>query len=144
MHDIIRSLGPKLKHRPIQVVVDVDEQLEINSYPGVFAQIVTNFIINSLLHAFEETDEGVLTIQVRIEDNVFTMKYLDNGKGIPPENIDRIFEPFFTTHMQSGTGLGMHIAYNLVTQKLGGEINLESELGKGVCFTITVPSQNLV
>ena len=99
---------------------------------------------NSLLHAFEEDETGIMTVRAFIEGDHFYIIYTDNGKGIPEENLNRVFEPFFTTHMQAGSGLGMHIVYNLVTQKLGGEISLESKLGEGVKFTILIPIKNIL
>lgn len=143
IEDIIRSLAPKLKHRPIDIHVNCDEAIELNSYPGAFAQIFTNFVINSLLHAYDEEEKGIITIETTNTDKDLTIIYKDDGKGIPQENIKKIFDPFFTTNMQSGTGLGMNITYNLITQKLGGDITLDSEQGKGVTFTITLPWEGI-
>ncbi|MBK8806927.1 MAG: tetratricopeptide repeat protein [Bacteroidales bacterium] len=139
LHDITRSLAPKLKHRPIKLEIICPSDIELKSFPGAFAQIFTNFIINSTIHAFDENQEGLIQIKAEIANDHLLLLYSDNGKGIPPENLKKIFDPFFTTNMQVGTGLGMNITYNLVTQKLGGEISLESELNKGVTFTIKLP-----
>ena len=95
------------------------------------------------MHAFDEDEKGIITIKASIENESLVIVYKDNGKGIPEENIKKVFEPFFTTHMQAGTGLGMHITYNLISQKLGGEIEIASKLGEGVTFTVTIPMENL-
>jgi len=144
LHDIIRSLAPKIRKRPIDLTINCSEEIVLNSYPGAFAQIFTNFIINSLLHGFNETESGNITIDASEEKENFIITYKDTGKGIPEENLKKVFDPFFTTNMQNGTGLGMNITYNLITQKIGGDILLESELGKGVCFTITLPKSKVL
>lgn len=144
LNDIVRSLGPKLKVRPVNIEFDCAENIELNSYPGAFYQVITNFINNSLMHAFEENQPGEMKIKAFIQNYMFTLIYTDNGKGIQQENLTKVFDPFFTTNMQVGTGLGMNITYNIITQKLGGEINLESKIGEGVMFTITIPMSKLI
>jgi len=137
--DVIRSLYPKLKQRKIDIEMDIDEKLEIDSFPGAFSQIITNLVLNSLTHGFDEKDEGKIAIKAVLEKSKLELDYSDNGKGIPKENMTRIFEPFFTTNKKLGTGLGMHIVYNLVTQKLNGTVNCTSEEGAGTRFRIEVP-----
>ncbi len=137
--DILNSLQSKFKNKDIKVKVDCDENFEIVSYPGVFAQIMTNLIINSILHGFENQNEGQILINAEKEKENLKIIYQDNGKGMSEDVLKRLFEPFFTTNKQQGTGLGMHIIYNLVTQKLGGNISCKSEIDDGVTFTIVVP-----
>jgi signal transduction histidine kinase len=141
LEGVITSLEPKWKTTHHRVEIDCDETLELETYPGAIAQIITNFITNSLLHGFEGyTEEGVMRIAAKQDDGSITLSYSDNGRGVPPDVLPRIFDPFFTTKQaQGGTGLGMHIVFNLVTQKLGGEIRCESEVGKGTLFTIQLP-----
>ncbi|MCK4662585.1 MAG: GAF domain-containing protein [Bacteroidales bacterium] len=139
LEDIIRSLHPKLKNTLIQVEINCNKNIELNSYPGVFAQIFTNMIINSLTHAFGVKSEGKINISAITQKNNLILEYKDNGKGISPEILPEIFDPFFTTNMQKGTGLGLHIIYNLVTQKLNGEIQCKSEIQKGTEFIISIP-----
>jgi PAS domain S-box-containing protein len=141
--DIARSLSPKFKGRKIDLSIDCPESISIVSYPGAFAQIFTNFIINSLVHAFGEDEEGHINIRVSEEENALKCVYSDNGCGIPKENQEKVFEAFFTTNTEVGTGLGMSISYNLIIQKLGGSIVLESEKGNGVTFTILIPLEQL-
>ena len=95
------------------------------------------------MHAFEESEQGEMKISVSIKNESLEIVYTDNGKGIPKENIAKVFDPFFTTNMQVGTGLGMNITYNIITQRLGGEISLESTVGEGVKFTVTIPMEKL-
>ena len=140
LDDIIVSLRPKLKKELHHVTVNCREDIEINSYPGALAQIITNLIINSLLHAYSEGEEGNIRIDVSIEGTDVILVYSDDGKGISPENIEKIFDPFFTTKRgEGGTGLGLHIIYNTVTQILKGSISCESTLGQGTRFRIKLP-----
>jgi signal transduction histidine kinase len=137
--DVIRSLYSVLKNRKITIRFDIDDDLELYSYPGTFSQIITNLLLNSLNHGYDEHDEGRIVLKARIHKDRLFFHYSDNGRGIPEENIGKIFEPFFTTDKKIGTGLGMHIVYNLVTQKLNGTISCESKLNKGTSFSIEVP-----
>jgi len=92
-----------------------------------------------LTHGFDEGEKGKINIIANKANGKLKLEYSDNGKGIAPGNMDRIFEPFFTTNKKIGTGLGMHIVYNLVTQKLNGTIHCSSELGKGTSFKMEIP-----
>ncbi len=140
LNDALLSLRPKLKHKQHRIVIEGDDSLSLNSYPGVFSQIVTNLLMNSLAHAYGPDDNGVFHFSFKKEGANLKFQYSDDGRGIPEENIAKIFDPFFTTRRgQGGSGLGLHIIYNLVTQKLGGTISCESEKGKGAKFIITVP-----
>ncbi len=140
LEDVIRSLYPKLKQRDIDINIECDEKLQLHSYPGVFAQIFTNLVLNSITHGFKkENKKGVIEILVKQEAKQLQIEYKDNGEGIPGEILPKIFDPFFTTDQSKGTGLGLNIIYNLVTQKLKGSIKCESEEKKGVVFRIVVP-----
>jgi signal transduction histidine kinase len=138
--DVVTSLSPRLKRTTHEVVIDCPDDMEIDSYPGEISQILTNFILNSLLHAFPETSGGVMKIQVRKGGTLIVLVFSDNGAGIPEEQVFKIFNPFYTTKRGSGgSGLGLSIVYNIVTQTLGGSIECGSEIGKGTTFTIIFP-----
>jgi ligand-binding sensor domain-containing protein/signal transduction histidine kinase len=139
IEDVIRSLYSVLKKRKITIELDMDDDLELDSYPGTFSQIITNLVLNSLTHGYDELDEGRIVIMARINNDRLVFEYTDDGKGISEENLGKIFEPFFTTDKKIGIGLGMHILYNLVTQKLCGTITCESELNTGTGFRIDIP-----
>lgn len=112
----------------------------IESYPGAFSQILTNFIINSLVHGFDGNQAGQIRIEVARTNGTIELHYADNGRGVSPEIRDRIFEPFFTTaRSQGSTGLGLHIVFNIVTRTLGGTITCESAPGKGIKFHVVMP-----
>lgn len=138
LDDVILSLKPKLKDKDIKINIDCEPNLEVMSFPGVYAQIFTNLILNSHIHAFKSDSNGIIDISIIKFANELKIIYSDNGAGIPEEILGKIYDPFFTTNKQTGTGLGLNIVYNLVTQKLGGEIKCESFLGKGTIFVIRI------
>jgi ligand-binding sensor domain-containing protein/signal transduction histidine kinase len=141
LDEILTSLHPALKKTPHKVTVDCPETLVLDTYPGAVYQIVVNLVMNSLIHAFEGTPPGHITIVARRDLEHVELTYADDGRGMSEAVRTRIFEPFFTTRRgQGGSGLGMHIVYNLATQVLRGTIRCESEPGKGVKFTIRFPS----
>lgn len=134
------SLGPKLKQTSHQVTIDGSENLTIKSCPGAFSQIVTNLVMNSLVHAYPEGRPGHLHFYFYQEGEWLFFEYSDDGQGIPHEHAERVFEPFFTTaRAKGGTGLGLHIIYNLVTQTLQGTIHCESSKGTGAKFILSLP-----
>jgi signal transduction histidine kinase len=140
INSIILSLVHEYKNTGHTIDVICEDGLYIYSYPGVFAQILTNFIMNSLIHAFNNNENGKMVIQASKKANQFVLIYSDDGCGIPENILNKIFTPFFTTNKQAGgSGLGLSIVYNLVTKKLNGTIEVESKYGKGVTFTITIP-----
>ena len=138
---IIASLRPVLKRAPIALSVDVPEGLVIDGYPGSYGQILTNLFLNAVNHAFADGRSGSISISAkpRGSDDVEII-FADNGAGMTPDVQRQAFDPFFTTRRsEGGTGLGLHIVYNLVTQQLGGRMMLDSRLGQGTTFRIIMP-----
>ncbi len=124
----------------IQIKISGDPNLEIESYPAAYSQIMTHLVLNSVGHAFESQEQGWIESHFHGDQQQIQWTYRDNGCGIPPEHLPKIFEPFFTTaRYQGGIGLGLHIVYNLVTQNLHGTIQCESQVGVGTTFLITLP-----
>lgn len=140
LDDVLASLHPRIKPTPHGVEVDCAEDIEFDTLPGALYQIVSNIVLNALLHAFDNDRAGLIRIGVGMSGNVLEMTLSDDGKGMPEEVRRRVFEPFFTTRRGSGgTGLGLHLVYNLVTQLLGGSIACASSPGRGTQFTIRLP-----
>ncbi len=140
---ILLSLRPNLKKANHHIVVHCDDFLELDSYPGAISQIITNLVMNSLIHAYPDGQQGTLGIEATLTATHFTLIYWDDGVGIAEQNLNRIFEPFFTTRRgKGGTGLGLNILYNLVTQNLSGTIDCHSQPGQGTRFIIKLPVQN--
>ena len=141
LNEIILSLRPQIKKTKHTVEVNCDSELTVEMKAGPINQIIINLVVNSLLHAFDKEEQGTVSINITLEDDK-TLKviYTDNGRGIPSSIRKRIFDPFVTTKRgQGGSGLGMHLVYNLVTQALNGSITLLSNEGEGVEFIIMFP-----
>ncbi len=142
--EILLSLKPEIKKKNCRVQKNIKNDFVLYSYPGTFSQIFTNLIMNSLIHAFENSSDSLIMIEYFKENKYLVIKYDDNGSGIKKENMKKIFEPFFTSRRgQGGCGLGLPIVYNLVVQNLKGEINCESKFGSGTTFIIKIPWDNL-
>ncbi|HIJ84063.1 MAG TPA: GAF domain-containing protein, partial [Magnetococcales bacterium] len=141
IHDIIVSLRPKFKNTTHRIEVQCPDDLTLETYPGALALILVNLIMNSLLHGFENKATGTIRITGALKDLDVVLTYADDGQGMTEDTVKRLFEPFFTTKRgQGGSGLGMHVVYNQVTQKLAGSISCCSEPGNGVMFRITFQS----
>ena len=143
LSELIVTMGPTIRKTRHDIVHTVPPKLMMDSYPGPLGQVLTNLINNAFIHAFEGDFRGTVTISARLLDDASVEIWVrDNGKGIPDANLSRIFDPFFTTRLgQGGSGLGLNIVYNLVTGILGGNIVVESELGIGSGFKISLPLQ---
>lgn len=140
IESVLTNLEPKLKQTCHTVTVTGDTSLKTISYPGALSQIVTNFVMNSLLHAYEPGQVGHLTFNVTRQCDRIVIEYSDDGCGIPIEFQQKIFEPFFTTGRDhGGSGLGLHIAHNLVTQTLAGLLRCESKVALGTRFILDLP-----
>jgi signal transduction histidine kinase len=140
--DVLNSLQPALRKGGHRIEFTGGAPVELKTTPSAIWQIVSNLVMNSMLHAFEPEQHGQLGIELGRLDGAVMLTYRDNGRGMPPEVRRRIFEPFFTTKRgQGGSGLGLSIVYNLVTQTLGGTITCNSTPGAGTEFVITIPNE---
>ena len=142
LDEVVTSLSPKFRGTAHRVVVNCPAELAVDTYPGALAQVVANFVANSLAHAYPDERDGTLTLDARAEGGDVVLVYRDDGAGIAPENLGRVFEPFFTTRRGSGgSGLGLHVVHTLVTQRLGGSVVARSEPGRGAEFTVRFPAR---
>jgi len=140
VEEIVSSLQPKLKKTPIRLALNCPPEITLDSYPGAFAQVITNLTLNCVEHAFEIDTPGEIQISARLDGDIVELHVKDDGKGIAPDVLDRIFDPFFTTRRgQGGTGLGLNIVYNLIAKQFGGTITVSSTLGQGTHFTLRIP-----
>lgn len=141
--EVLLSLHPRLKKTSHTITVHCPENLELDSYPGAFSQIITNLVMNTLIHGFQDKEQGEIVLDITTDEGFLQIQYSDDGKGMTKDALSRIFEPFYTTNRtQGGTGLGLHIVYNLITQLLQGTITCESTPGIGAMFTIRLPMVN--
>lgn len=138
---VVSSLELTWKRRPVQLSLICEERIELDSYPGALGQVITNLIQNALLHAFDGARGGTMRLSaVRADPERVRIEFEDDGQGIARDALARVFEPFFTTRRaQGGSGLGLHIVYNLVTVKLGGRIEAHGEPGAGMRFVLLLP-----
>jgi signal transduction histidine kinase len=148
IEEVMSSLHPKFKKAqgqpPVQVTVSCPELIELDGYPGAMAQVLTNLTLNALTHAFKESEQGEIEITAERSSEWVILKFSDNGCGISTANLGKIFDPFFTTNRdRGGTGLGLNIVYNIVNKQFGGTIAVQSEVGKGTCFTLKFPRNTL-
>jgi PAS domain S-box-containing protein len=138
---VVLSLRPGLRKHNLTLNVGCQPNLIMNSYPGPYGQVLTNLFLNSVAHAFPDGRPGTIDIQAREsgKDNVEII-FSDNGCGMSLDVRRRAFDPFFTTRRdQGGTGLGLHIVYSIVTNRLGGRLDLDSEPGGGTRIQIILP-----
>jgi signal transduction histidine kinase len=142
--EILITLGPMLRKTPHQVVLQCPPGLIVKTAPGALYQIVSNLVMNSLMHGFDDRRPGTIRIDVARCDGDIAFDYADDGRGMDSAVLARVFEPFFTTRRgQGGSGLGMHVVYNLVAQQLGGTIVCDSAPGQGVRFHIRFRAANV-
>lgn len=141
LEEVLVSLRPALKNRDIKVELDCPNDLNIFGFPGAISQIMTNFIMNSLLHGFDKNQQGIIKLHIsNLPENKIEFRYSDNGKGIPAEIQSKIFDPFFTTQRgNGGSGLGLNLVYNIVHQTLKGNMQVHSVEGEGTTFLINFP-----
>ncbi|MGB9586304.1 MAG: sensor histidine kinase, partial [Anaerolineales bacterium] len=101
---------------------------------GVWVNLLTNAI-----DSFDDNPRREIKITTTVQENEVRVVFMDTGKGIPPERLNRIFEPFYTTKAPGkGTGLGLSLCHRIIKQH-GGNIHVDSELGVGTIFTISLP-----
>jgi PAS domain S-box-containing protein len=138
---IAMSLRPGLGKQNLTLSVERQGNLTMDSYPGPYGQVLTNLFLNSVAHAFPDGKGGIVDISVRAsgKDDVEVV-FSDDGCGMSLGVKRQAFDPFFTTRRdQGGIGLGLHVVYNIVTNCLGGRLNLESEPGEGTKIRIILP-----
>lgn len=144
IHDILRGLLPSLEKSGHDVEVSCGSDIIVTSYPGALSQVITNLVLNCIVHAFDNGARGRIEIKAGIQGEKMELIVSDNGRGMDPATKEKIFEPFFTTRGSEGsTGLGLNIVYNIVTRTLRGAIRCESSPGRGSQFIIYIPLEEI-
>jgi len=140
-HQIIASLRPVIRKSRVTVLIDMPQGIVLDSYPGSYGQVLTNLFLNAVHHAFPDDQEGTIAINAKSSGSEHVeITVADDGVGMAPDVLRQAFDPFFTTRRSAGgTGLGLHIVYNLVTQQLGGRLFLESKPGHGTTLRMILP-----
>ncbi len=141
LEEVVITTSPLYRKTPYTIALDLQSDIQCESYPGPIGQIITNFITNAINHGFDGRDHGHMILSTRlINPDEIEMVFQDDGKGISEGNLKRVFDPFFTTKLgQGGSGLGMHIVYNLVSGVLGGKIDIHSQPEHGTRIVVTLP-----
>ncbi|KQT54326.1 hypothetical protein ASG43_01575 [Aureimonas sp. Leaf454] len=146
--ELFTSLGPLIKRAGHATEIHCEADIEMDSYPGALAQVLTNLLSNAFAHAFPPDVQGIVRLEIARRGRGVRLIFSDDGRGIVLENRRRVFDPFFTTGRGTGsTGLGLHIVFNLVTATLGGTIVMGApdsvRFGRdplpGARFTIDLP-----
>jgi len=139
IEELSQSLRPQLKQKKHNININSNSKIELNNFPGVIAQIITNLIMNSVNHGFINKTHGEIFIKLALENNEVIIDYQDNGIGLSEQQREKVFEPFYTTARSTGgSGLGMSISYNLIASKLNGTISC-LKATEGAHFRITFP-----
>ena len=140
--EIIRTMQGRINKQGHTLEIEIPDEIVIDSYPGPYGQVITNFINNALIHGFEGIENGLMKLRAeQIGADYIRIEFSDNGRGIKPEHLRRIFDPFFTTKLgQGGSGLGMNIVHNIVNDLLAGTIEVESEVDHGTRITLVLPT----
>ncbi len=141
LHETMTSLSGMTRRSKVSFHIQPEQPyIELTNYAGYWAQIVTNLVQNTLIHAYEPKQEGQVSMVLKQAGTQFIFQFIDDGKGMDENTVSKVFEPFFTTNRKNGgSGLGMSVIYNIVTQKMKGTVTVKSRLGEGSVFTITVP-----
>ncbi|MGS2721439.1 ATP-binding protein [Paraglaciecola aestuariivivens] len=140
LNEIMVSLQPKIKKYKHSIDIQCDEKLQVHCRTGALVQIITNLVMNSIIHGFADKEAGQISIKVEAKNNNVQLFYKDDGCGLSKQAMSKLFDPFYTTKRgEGGSGLGTHLVYNLVVKGLGGKITPSSELGKGLAYHIEFP-----
>jgi len=140
LSEVLRSLQPELRKTRLRVHLSAAEEIEADSYPGAYAQIVVNLVMNSLKHGYETGAEGNIELSIERKGDKLHLRYADDGKGIPASELQKIFDVFYTNRRdEGGFGLGLHVVHQTVTHLLRGSIECHSQPGWGTMFDILIP-----
>jgi len=138
--ETLMTLNPVIRKASVTIDTDIPSGIIMDGYPGPLGQIVTNFVTNAIMHAFEGRGRGRIELVAQSFDGKVVLQCRDDGVGMQPDILRHAFDPFFTTKLgKGGSGLGLHIVYTLITSLMGGEIGIDSRPGGGTIITITLP-----
>ena len=138
--DGITEILPELDLTHHQVTIAGDKELWVTTYAETLKLVLKNLLLNSITHAFEHDIDGRISINISSAEDKVVVSFKDDGKGMSPETVSMVFEPFYTTRRGSGgSGLGLYIVFNLITQVLKGDVQCTSKLDEGTEFKITFP-----
>jgi signal transduction histidine kinase len=140
--EVLSVTAPVFRKKNIAIERDLQPGIAMTTYPGPLGQVLTNLLVNAVIHAFDDRDDGAIVVRCRASDGTAVVEVQDNGCGMAPEVVAKIFDPFFTTKLgKGGSGLGLHISHNIVYGPLRGRLRVRSACGQGSTFTMELPCQ---
>ena len=141
IEDVLVMVEPSFKHTPFRIQTELEPGLRMSSYPGALGQVLTNMLMNARVHAFEGRESGTVVVRCAAQgEDAVALVVEDDGRGMDASVVRRIFDPFFTTKLgKGGSGLGMHIVHNIVTNVLGGQVEVISAPGEGTRLVVRLP-----
>lgn len=139
-NDVLNSLKPMVGDKSISIQLECDQEIMLESYPGVLSQVITSIVMNAYEHAYEMDESGTILVEIEALDQDISIKIIDDGCGMSLTKVHKIFDPFFTTKREKGfVGIGLYNVYHMVNDQLGGSVSCNSELGVGTSFQVLVP-----
>ncbi|HCV05812.1 ATP-binding protein [Pseudoalteromonas sp. SSMSWG5] len=140
LSDVIMSMRSEIQYRNPKIIINCNSNFSIETKSGPLQQVLQQLLSNSVIHGFTDDIGNEVRFDVERNESSLIIDYYDNGIGVDKSIKKRIFDPFVTTKRgEGGSGLGMHLVYNLVTQALGGTIVYDELNQEGVHFIITLP-----
>lgn len=140
--NVIISFGIDFRNAGVTADLICKEDVIMRTYPGAVVHIVSNLIRNALVHGFEGREKGKIRIEVLDFSDSVTLIVTDDGVGMSSTTLNQIYDPFYTTkRSRGGTGLGLNIVHNMISNVLQGSITCTSELGRGTSFKVKMPKQ---
>ncbi|MCV2422053.1 ATP-binding protein [Paucibacter sp. DJ2R-2] len=140
VEDCVAALRVPAELSGLRVHIEVPQALRCDSYPGPLGWALGNVLQNCLTHAFKGRASGRIAIELEVHGDVLHLEVADDGSGMSPQVLAHVFDPFFTTQLGSGgSGLGLSVAYRIVTTVLGGDLQAKSSPGQGSRFILSFP-----
>lgn len=138
---VLAEAAKKIMDSACRIELPAFYDVQLDSFPEVLANVLQRLIENALVHGFAQRGHGHISIKCEaLGSTGVGILVADDGCGIAAEFLSKVFDPFFTTRLgQGGSGLGLHIAHNAVTQTLGGNLSVQSRYGEGACFNLVLP-----
>jgi len=138
---VLVGLGPELRKRRLTLDVSCEPDLVMDSMPGPFGIVLSNLVLNSIMHGFGDRMPGTINVRVSAAgDDEIELVVSDDGRGMSSQILHHAFEPFFSTRRHEGaTGLGLHIVHSMVVDRLEGRLSLDSEPGVGTTVQVILP-----
>lgn len=144
IENVVKALQPRLKSKNVTLDIQCSNKVKVRFHAGALAQILTNMVMNTVIHGFEDRDSGTISIHAELKGNDIHFVYHDDGLGLSGDQLNHLFDPFFTTKAdRGGSGLGTHIIYTLVHDTLNGKVTAQSTEGKGLTYTFSFPVEIL-